>query len=245
MFGAVAWTTGVYSMARHKEWRFLHPLLPLLHVFATKSLVDLSHTMTQTKTKRKTNKPKSKPRKSLLRRCLPPIRTAYLGVLLLNIPASIFVTMFYCNAPISVMSYLRSIPQDELRNGSLGFLMPCHSTPGQAYLHRRELAQGRMWALGCEPPLGWVVPSSDCIQHRSRLICDGDGTAEGRIWRATEIKPTYSTNHRIITSITISPLMWIHRSRLPPGLPRYRERRCPHHTVPCLRSHGHMSGHSI
>jgi phosphatidylinositol glycan class B len=154
MFGAVAWTTGVYSMARHKEWRFLHPLLPLLHVFATKSLVDLSHTMTQTKTKRKTNKPKSKPRKSLLRRCLPPIRTAYLGVLLLNIPASIFVTMFYCNAPISVMSYLRSIPQDELRNGSLGFLMPCHSTPGQAYLHRRELAQGRMWALGCEPPLG-------------------------------------------------------------------------------------------
>ncbi|KAJ3567955.1 hypothetical protein NP233_g6034 [Leucocoprinus birnbaumii] len=33
---------------------------------------------------------------------------------------------------------------------SVGFLMPCHSTPGQAYLHRPTW---EVWSLGCEPPL--------------------------------------------------------------------------------------------
>src|ERR1700728_2688040 len=40
MFVSVAWTVGVYSVAGHKEWRFIHPILPLLHVFAARSLVD-------------------------------------------------------------------------------------------------------------------------------------------------------------------------------------------------------------
>jgi len=131
-------------MAGHKEWRFLHPLLPLLHVLASKSLVDAyDHAQS---TRKSTAKKGIKP--------LIPIRASHLWLILLTIPASIYVVFFHCSAQISVMSYLRSIPPHELR--SVGFLMPCHSTPWQAYLHRPDLTQpGRLWALGCEPPLAY------------------------------------------------------------------------------------------
>ena len=65
----------------------------------------------------------------------------------------IYVTFFHGRAQVAVMHYLRSLPPANLT--SVGFLMPCHSTPWQAYLHRADLVEeGRMWALGCEPPLG-------------------------------------------------------------------------------------------
>lgn len=136
--GCIIWTVAVYSLAGHKEWRFIHPLLPLLHVVASKSMVDLS--------------------KVSLRRRAPgkfhlPIRSAYFTFTLLNLVGIAYVVLFHCTAQITVMGYLRSLPTHELQ--SIGFLMPCHSTPWQAYLHRIELSDpGRFWALGCEPPLG-------------------------------------------------------------------------------------------
>jgi phosphatidylinositol glycan class B len=137
LLGCVGWTIGVYSMTGHKEWRFLHPLLPLLHVLSSKSLVD-AH-----------DRPLSTRNSTALLR----IRTSHLCFILCTVPASVYVVLFHCSAQISVMSYLRSVPSHNLR--SVGFLMPCHSTPWQAYLHRPELAvPGRLWALGCEPPLG-------------------------------------------------------------------------------------------
>ena len=39
VLGLIIWTITVYSLAGHKEWRFLHPLLPLMHVLASISLV--------------------------------------------------------------------------------------------------------------------------------------------------------------------------------------------------------------
>jgi phosphatidylinositol glycan class B len=137
MLYCIIWTIGVYSLAGHKEWRFIHPLLPLLHVFAAKALVDMSSA---------TSPPSLKTR-------FPKIRRRFLALLLLTLPISCYIAFVYCSAPIQVMSFIRSLPREELRDGGLGFLMPCHSTPGHAYLHRKELADGRMWALGCEPPL--------------------------------------------------------------------------------------------
>jgi phosphatidylinositol glycan class B len=152
MLACVVWTVGVYSSAGHKEWRFIHPLLPLLHIFAAKSLVDLhGHAKQTSSTKKKTRTPT---RLQNLRRFLPPIRIAHLFFILLSVPASVYVVLEYCSEPISVVHYFRHLPAHEL-HGSVGFLMPCHSTPGHAYLHRKELAtDNRMWALGCEPPLG-------------------------------------------------------------------------------------------
>ncbi|KAK0463835.1 glycosyltransferase family 22 protein [Desarmillaria tabescens] len=140
----VAWTIGVYSFAGHKEWRFIHPLLPILHVLASQSLVDLSAT---------TVRAKPKPRASITT-YLPPVRKKFLAILLVPMPTAAYVVLLYCSGPISATSYIRSIPTNELQGGSIGILMPCHSLPGQAYIHRKELENGGMWALGCEPPLG-------------------------------------------------------------------------------------------
>jgi len=41
MLATILWSTGIYSLGGHKEWRFLHPILPLFHVYAAKSLVEL------------------------------------------------------------------------------------------------------------------------------------------------------------------------------------------------------------
>ncbi|CAH7687820.1 expressed protein, partial [Phakopsora pachyrhizi] len=63
------------------------------------------------------------------------------------------------------MDYLRHRPDQELK--SVGFLMPCHSTPWQSHLHKPRLdpivkrkldgnveveeVEERMWMLNCEP----------------------------------------------------------------------------------------------
>ena len=132
LVGLTIWATAIYSLAGHKEWRFLHPLLPIMHLFCTKSILHL--------TVQRTTRPES----------IPP---RYLALVLLQIPAMIYVSLFHGRAQIAVMHFLRSISPADLT--SVGFLMPCHSTPWQAYLHRADLVEtGRMWALGCEPPLG-------------------------------------------------------------------------------------------
>ncbi|KAF7363648.1 Mannosyltransferase [Mycena sanguinolenta] len=138
MLGCITWTVGVYSLAGHKEWRFIHPLLPMLHLFATKSLGDMSN---------------AKPTENQSPSKSPSLQRRFRITLLLTLPISCYIALLYCSAPIEVMAFIRSLPREELRDGGIGFLMPCHSTPGHAYLHRPELANGRLWALGCEPPL--------------------------------------------------------------------------------------------
>ncbi|KAG6909607.1 hypothetical protein DXG01_016389 [Tephrocybe rancida] len=152
MLATVAWSISIYSLAGHKEWRFIHPLLPLLHVFAAKSLVDLSEDFT--KQRKLINKTAAQHVSALkmLSQGLPPIRRRFLFLLSLTIPVSVYIVLFYCSAPISVMKYIRNLPASEL-DGGIGLLMPCHSTPGHAYLHREQLAHGKLWALSCEPPL--------------------------------------------------------------------------------------------
>lgn len=151
----------------------MHPLLPIFHIFAAKSLVDLSYDQkavsasntppkrkTRTRTKGRAKPPANTHAPSKLARRLSsflaaihiPICTTHLALLLLSVPASVYVVLFHCSAPVSVVTYLRDLPPHELAGG-VGFLMPCHSTPWQAYLHRSRM-EGRMWALGCEPPLG-------------------------------------------------------------------------------------------
>ena len=146
LLGLLVWTISIYSLAGHKEWRFLHPVLPVLHVFAAKSLVDLYHQAAVPLVE----KAKKKASFTL------PIRRFHICMLLLNIPILIYVIFFHSRAQIDVMHYFRSLPEDEVR--SVGFLMPCHSTPWQAYLHKPNWSDGRrFWALGCEPPLRYAT----------------------------------------------------------------------------------------
>jgi GPI mannosyltransferase 3 len=154
--GLIVWTVGIYSVAGHKEWRFLHPLLPLLHICAAKSVVDLHSTARSLNT--------ASPNKSVLGsedathpRLLSPTLLLIMHLTLFLFPA-VYLVLFHGRAQIAVMYYLRSLPTtdslDPAALRSLGFLMPCHSVPWQAYLHREDLKDpGQMWAIGCEPPL--------------------------------------------------------------------------------------------
>ncbi|KAI8989716.1 glycosyltransferase family 22 protein [Trametes punicea] len=126
LLGLIAWTILIYSLAGHKEWRFIHPLLPPMHILASTSFVDGRHVSG-----------------TLLARGL---------FTMLSIPAIVYVALFHGRAQIEVLHYLRFLPPEN--SVSIGFLMPCHSTPWQAYLHRPDLVEDAMlWALGCEPPL--------------------------------------------------------------------------------------------
>ncbi len=164
MLATVIWTVGVYSLAGHKEWRFLHPILPLLHLFAAKSLVDLSDSPRRSKkdptpttlrlsSKARTRSIPQPPTIIHQQFQLPNIPIVYLRLVLATVPLSLYVILFYCSGPISVTAYIQSIPKGQLNVTTIGVLMPCHSIPGQAYIHREQLAHGRMWSLGCEPPL--------------------------------------------------------------------------------------------
>ncbi|GJE90740.1 glycosyltransferase family 22 protein [Phanerochaete sordida] len=144
LLGLVLWTITIYSLAGHKEWRFIHPLLPILHIFAARSIVDVYHRKQAT---RSHGTKKRAPRPAKL-----PISRAHLALVLLNIPPLLYLMFAHGRAQIDAIHVLRALPAARVR--SAGFLMPCHSTPWHAYLHTPAwAAPGRVWALGCEPPL--------------------------------------------------------------------------------------------
>ena len=143
--GIVLWTIAIYSLSGHKEWRFIHPMLPILHVFAAKALVESSGLKS---TKKRTG---AQGNFSIFLRTAPRF---HLALLFLQLPVIIYCITYRSSPQVSVMRYLRSLSRngDEIR--SIGFLMPCHSTPWQSHLHNHHLDHpGRLWAIGCEPPL--------------------------------------------------------------------------------------------
>jgi len=166
----VAGTLAVYSATGHKEWRFIHPLLPILHVFAAKSLVDLYDRHTKRlASDDETEEPTPPPSSPL------PIRRRHLVLLLLNAPPALYVMLLHGAAQVSVVHHLRA--REDLR--SVGFLMPCHSTPWQSHLHREDLEEN-IWALGCEPPLRYVFVFCPLGLETDVPVCRGENIATYR-----------------------------------------------------------------
>ncbi|BFZ63935.1 glycosylphosphatidylinositol anchor biosynthesis [Saitoella coloradoensis] len=73
-------------------------------------------------------------------------------VFLLNVLVAWYATQVHQRGVIDVMDYLRNEPNVQ----SVGFLMPCHSTPWQSHLHNPAL-DAASWFLTCEPPLGLSI----------------------------------------------------------------------------------------
>lgn len=133
------------SLLGHKEPRFISPSLPVMHCMAAHFLISLF------------NLPLFK---SAGYGWLPSVRRYFVQlILIINIPVALCFILVIQRGPITVTHYVRGIPAAEIR--SLGFLLPCHTTPWQSFMHRPELEVtdtpsgygGRMWALTCEPPL--------------------------------------------------------------------------------------------
>ena len=137
------------SFIAHKEVRFIYPLLPLLHVIAAAPftaffLPAISPAISRSSQRR-------------------PRRVILGLLLLLDILIAGFTTTLHQTAPFTVMTYLRDQHVKKYLSqppsGSLGpapstmtvgFLMPCHSTPWRSHLVYQGI---KAWALTCEPPV--------------------------------------------------------------------------------------------
>ena len=139
----------VLSFISHKEVRFVYPILPLLHTlaavpFTTFFLPGVSLAIPRTSQ-------------------LTAKRLLLAFLLIINIVIAIGTTTMHQTAPLTVMTYLRSqhatyylsqppsgFPRPAPSTMTVGFLMPCHSTPWRSHLVYPSM---KAWALTCEPPV--------------------------------------------------------------------------------------------
>lgn len=146
VLGRLAWTSifvaFTLSLISHKEVRFLYPVLPFLHILAARPLASFLNPLTAS-------------RKAIL---------AFL--LLLNLTVAGYVSQVHQRGVIDVLSYLRHQHETQRHaTTSVGFLMPCHSTPWRSHLVHPEISA---WALTCEPPVN--VP----LQDRDKYLDEAD-----------------------------------------------------------------------
>ncbi|KAK9456932.1 Alg9-like mannosyltransferase family-domain-containing protein [Dipodascopsis uninucleata] len=111
-----------YSLIAHKEVRFIFPLLPIFHLISARSLYKL----------RILEQPRLK-------------YTLYCAILLINIPLALYAGLVHQRGVVDVVQYIHSNREVT----SVGFLMPCHSTPWMSHIHRPDITA---WFLTCEPP---------------------------------------------------------------------------------------------
>jgi phosphatidylinositol glycan class B len=135
---ALTFSIAVLSLSPHSEWRFLHPFLPPLLLFALPPLF-LGHTYAM-------------PSGSIFLHAVRsytriPKRPFYL-ILLAPIVPYLYLNIFHGRAQVEVMNVLRRGELGEVKG--IVALMPCHSTPWASHLHQDVPG----WFLTCEPPLG-------------------------------------------------------------------------------------------
>ncbi len=134
---ALPFTITVLSFSPHSEWRFLHPLLPALLLFALPPLFRAYQPAITGAYYIRT----------AFRQYLRlPSFPFYLFVLAPVLPF-LYLNIFHGRGQVAVMDLLR---KGELGSiDSLVVLAPCHSFPWMSGLHRN--VDG--WFLTCEPPL--------------------------------------------------------------------------------------------
>lgn len=134
---ALAFTIATLSFSPHSEWRFLHPLLPGLLLFALPPLYR-GFTPTIFGCYRLA---------ASLRQYVRFAKFPFYLCLLAPLLPWLYLNSAHGRAQVEVMNVLR--------RGDLGIvagvvaLMPCHSTPWMSHLHTD--VEG--WFLTCEPPL--------------------------------------------------------------------------------------------
>lgn len=101
------WVISIYSLLPHKEFRFIFPIVPILHMISAYGLLQLTG---------------SKKRSKQL----------MIFLLLTQLPLSLYLSLWHQRGVMDVMHYLRDQPTE-----SISFLMPCHSTPYYSILHKK------------------------------------------------------------------------------------------------------------
>ena len=142
----------ILSFISHKEVRFMYPLLPILHVLAARpAAACFEPALTTRPLARHVTWWHYRP-------TIIPL------LLMINVVIAIFTTQMHQLGPLSVMDFLRREHEKyylvQPPSGThltradttmtVGFLMPCHSTPWRSHLIYPSI---KAWALGCEPPI--------------------------------------------------------------------------------------------
>lgn len=139
LLGMCAWTVVVFSLLAHKEVRFLQPLVPWFHLIAALGLA-----------KRRPSNPSSLSTAFL---ALPSWMRTWVYV---QLPFFVYLAAFHAHAQVGVTTHLHHVASSSKTPSTVGFLMPCHSTPWQSHMHVFPWGSGgddgRAWFLACPPP---------------------------------------------------------------------------------------------
>ncbi|WVQ71180.1 hypothetical protein IAR50_000705 [Cryptococcus sp. DSM 104548] len=135
---AITFTITTLSFSPHSEWRFLHPLLPPLLLFAIPSF-SLSYTPTVLGAYFLVR---------AFRQYLRMDKIPFYTVLLAGVVPFVYLNVWHGAAQVGVVNVLRSGQLGEVQG--LVVLGPCHSVPWMSHLH--DNVPG--WFLTCEPPVG-------------------------------------------------------------------------------------------
>ncbi|CAG99700.1 putative glycosylphosphatidylinositol-alpha 1,2 mannosyltransferase [Kluyveromyces lactis] len=121
----------LYSLIPHKEFRFIYPLQPFFIILSVFDGIWLLQKYGSTATTR------TMEFFSQVMWILPVV----------SMVASMLLSTLHESGTVAVMDYLHSIRNID----SIGFIMPCHSTPWQSHFHRNDVKE--LWAITCSPPL--------------------------------------------------------------------------------------------
>ncbi|KAM6425892.1 GPI mannosyltransferase 3 isoform 2-T2 [Liasis olivaceus] len=104
----VLWTVAAYSILRHKEFRFIYPILPICMLFCGHSLARLKRWR----------------------------RAAVSFLLSSNLLLALYTGLVHQRGTLDVMVYLRELCSPSAQGqASVLLLMPCHSTPFYSHIH--------------------------------------------------------------------------------------------------------------
>ncbi|CDO94738.1 unnamed protein product [Kluyveromyces dobzhanskii CBS 2104] len=143
----------LYSLIPHKEFRFLYPLQPF---FIMLTVFDLTWILQKEDLSSGNSGSTVK------------ILSKFLWILpVVSIAGSLLLSTFHESGSIAVMDYLRSIKSID----SIGFIMPCHSTPWQSHFHRNDIKS--MWAITCTPPLH-ILGDADASEKLQSYMDESD-----------------------------------------------------------------------
>ncbi|KAI9869658.1 MAG: glycosylphosphatidylinositol anchor biosynthesis, partial [Pleopsidium flavum] len=142
----------VLSLISHKEVRFIYPLLPILHILAAQPFTSFFL-------------PAVSPASAVHTTTVSRLKKSLLALILaLNVFIGLYTTTVHQSGVLSVLDYLRHEHEHHYLTQppafthitaadttmTVGFLMPCHSTPWRSHLVHSGITA---WALGCEPPI--------------------------------------------------------------------------------------------
>ena len=154
----ITFTILVYTLSAHKEFRFLTQILPVLFVLEAHG-IDW---------------------------CLKKIRwTGVRWIVFVAFVGHVLIGVYFSTidrqGQISVMGYLRkNLISEPNRSMSVDFLLPCHSTPYYAFIHRSDV---KLDFLTCEPNLNSTT--TDYVDEADQFFLNPQASLKKRLSNST------------------------------------------------------------